>query len=297
MAHPIARRILKLRRMGVLGTGSFPGQIERALTIPDIHAAYRLIHDEFVDQGFIRALPWSMRIRIYEVLAECATFVAKVEGDVVGVMGVVLDLAGIGLPSDGAFKAEVDLLRSQGKRICSSINMAVRKEYRGGSLVFELIQACFAQAVAWQCDNAIMALSPSHVHFFCDVLQFQVFAEQRSYSTEVHDPVVLLTADFRTLEESYREVDLLLGEEAFLHDTCFELNPFYNKVVLWTTEATELFRDPSFLRKLLTRTSDFKSSLRPPELAALRLHWGEELFNAVFEVGCDEACSAMRWFT
>src|SRR5687768_16809771 len=101
------RKLGILKRTGLFGDNLKGCTIARASSADDLRQAYRLVHDVFLGSGFIDADPSGMRLRIYETMAETATFVAKVAGRVVAVLSIVEDSEDFGLPSDCVFKVEL----------------------------------------------------------------------------------------------------------------------------------------------------------------------------------------------
>ena len=277
------RRISMLKRMGVLSAEPFPGTVERALSVRDLHAAYRLVHDSYVAAHYIEPQPDGLRLRVFEALDHCATFVAKAGDKVVGVLALVRDTPEFRLPSDNAFNQELQSLRDEGQALCEMTSLAVRPEYRSTNICCELMRPCFAQGYAWGCDSGFLAISPSHVPFFRDVLQLELIGEQRSYSCDLDDPVVGMIVDAHEIEERYRLVDEMLGDEAFLHDKFFANNPCRDKVQSWAAAAAPRFRDPGFLRTLLCAPHTDAPRFHIHEYNALRTHWGDALFGEVFD--------------
>src|SRR5690349_15279258 len=92
------RKLGLLKRTGLFGDDLKGCTIERACSAEDLRQAYRLVHDVYLGTGFIHPVPSGMRLRIYETTAETATFIAKFEGRVVGVLSVVEDSPDLGLP-------------------------------------------------------------------------------------------------------------------------------------------------------------------------------------------------------
>src|SRR6185312_919209 len=87
-----ARRKMALLQQGGLFTGDTKGAtIRRAFTAEDLRKAYALVHDVFLGTGYMKPEPSGIRLRMFETLPETATFVAEVDGNVVGVLSVVGD--------------------------------------------------------------------------------------------------------------------------------------------------------------------------------------------------------------
>jgi hypothetical protein len=143
-----ARRLALFKRMGFFGANTLGYEITRATTLDDLVAAYSLVHDCFVERGYILPHPSGMRLRCHEAANEMATFVAKLNGQVIGVQSIIADSEDLGLPADGAFRREIDVLRNQGRCVYEATNEAIASLYRRTSLAVELIQPIFAQTLS-----------------------------------------------------------------------------------------------------------------------------------------------------
>ncbi|KPK49027.1 MAG: hypothetical protein AMK72_05570, partial [Planctomycetes bacterium SM23_25] len=111
-----AKKVALLKRLGLFDADDRSVVVRRAIVRDDLARAYRLVHDVFVDKGYIDPGPNGIRIRLFEALPEMATFVAEVDRRIVAVMSIVPDSEDLGLPSDKAFSQELDGLRSAGRR-------------------------------------------------------------------------------------------------------------------------------------------------------------------------------------
>ena len=272
-----ARKLRLLKRSGLFGGDTKGATIERACGADDLVAAYRLVHDVYLGTGYIKAEPSGMRLRIFETTSETATFVAKVDGRVVGVLSIVGDSPELGLPSDSAFKPELDALRKTGARLCEATNQAVADEYRKTAVPTELMRCAVAHMTKAGYDEAIATVSPNHNGFY-DLLKFRLVGSERSYSTKLHDPVVALSMNIA----QYREVPgELNAAEQFVYDFMAAGNTFLNRVVIWAKQARQQFLNPELLERLFVSERNFLSECTRTELNILNRRWGQELFCAV----------------
>jgi ribosomal protein S18 acetylase RimI-like enzyme len=281
------RKLGLLRRSGLFGENLKGCTIERAYSAEDLRQAYRLVHDVFLGRGFIDPDPSRMRVRIYETTPETATFVAK-EGDrVVAVLSVVEDSEDLGLPSDCAFKDELDALRRAGRRLCEVTNQAVAEDYRKSAVPTELMRCAIAVSLTGGYDEAIAAVSPNHNGFY-DLLGFRPVGSLRSYSKTVDDPVVALSMDI----DQYRTRQRNLSSAAqFIRDFLTDGNQFLSRVSEWAAEARRQFLNPELLRQLFVLEKNIFSSFDSAELGILHRRWGDETFAAVMDVHSDVASS------
>lgn len=272
-----SRKLAFLQRAGLFGEDTKGAIIERAYTLEDLRKAYRLVHEVYLGTGFLNPEPSGVRLRIYETTSETATFVAKKDGEVVGVLSVVGDSADLGLPSNAAFKPELDALRATGARLCEITNQAVAEEYRKSAVATELMRCAIAHQMMAGYHFAVASVSPSHNGFY-DLLGFHPIGTQRSYSQKLHDPVIALCLNI----DHYRKpADGLTPTQKFIHQLATEANPFLHKVSEWARQAVKHFLNPELLEQLFVADRNFLGECTPGELTILQRRWGQELFSAV----------------
>lgn len=272
------RRIARFRRFGLMNGCGPEVVIERATSIQDLAAAYSLVHQVFHDErSYITPQQGGMRLRVFEALPEMATFVAKIDGQVIAVTSLVPDSPDLGLPSDQAFGRELGQLRASGRLVAEVTNLAVDPMYRNTPVFFDLTRCCFAQAEACGYDDLFVAISPEHGAFFEHVLLFEPCGDRRSYSDKILDIVEGKRLDLHNIEQRAIDTDALLGPEAFLHDFYFSGNRFHRYVKVWPKQAARLFSAAHLLRELFVKRTGFLARCTPDELEAIRRRWGSVL--------------------
>jgi hypothetical protein len=263
-----------MRKAGMFDTHRSGATIERAVTVSALKEAYSLVHDVYVDKGYIQPCAGNARVRKFEALPETATFIARVRGRIVAVTSLVPDSPDLGLPSDHTFCAELGLLRSEPGKVCEISNLAVAPEYRRTSVFLQLTQACFAHALATGCGNLFIAISPGHVPFFRDILQFEPWGPRRCYCEEVEDIVEGMKLCIPEVESLGRQLDHQIGPEgAFLYDFYFATNPYHGHVRNWAAWADGTFSDPLMLKAFLHFCSRLLERCDIDEIDAVRRHW------------------------
>lgn len=282
-----SRKWALLERTGFFGTDVRGCSIERACEAADLRAAYQLVHNVFVGTGYIKPEKGGIRLRIFEATADTATFVAKKDDVVVGVLSVVPDTAELGLPSDIAFKAELDSLRATGARLCEITNQAVSREFRRSSVLTELMRCAIAYMIQAGYERALAAVSPNHKNFY-NLVGFQSLGSLRSYSDKLHDPVVAIFLSI----DLYRSDQPAEGINPAVHRHAATANPFLASATDWTRRARERFLSPDLLRNLLVSGRNFLSECTPAELSYLRKSWGANLFDQVMSRPADSGGKA-----
>jgi hypothetical protein len=272
-----------LKRAGLFSSDTHGALIHRATRLEDLLAAYRLTHDVFVEQGYIHPDPTGVRIRAYEALPETATFIARTEPDVVGVTSVVQDSSDLGLPADHAFKAELDQLRGDERVICEGTNWLVADSHRSSAVMSELMRCSFAHACWNQCTDFVGAVSPGHAKFY-QLLGFEIYGAQRSYSKDIEDPVVLVRMDLTSLEGRFEGVEAGFEDvESFLKGYYIEHNPYHRNVATWQITADRLFADPTLLHMLFVSETDFLPRCDARTLEAIALRWKQVPLERVWK--------------
>lgn len=286
------QKLRRLKRSGLFGNDTKGATIKRACSADELRKAYRLVHDVFMETGFLRPEPSGMRLRIFETSSETATFIAEKNGEVVGVLSVVGDSGDLGLPSDGAFGPELATLRATGVRLCELTNQAVAVGYRKTAISTELMRCAVAHGMQAGYHEAIATVSPSHRGFY-KLIGFDQLGSERSYSTKLYDPVIALRIDFNVCRQPPNE----MSEAAcFLHHFAMEGNQFMALVNGWAKSARRQFLNADLLEQLFVQDRNFISECTAEELAILRRRWGQEIFQMV-TWSLDFAAQEQRDFT
>jgi ribosomal protein S18 acetylase RimI-like enzyme len=270
------RRIALLRRCGLFSDDHRGARITRAATLEDLRSAYKLVHSVYLGTGYIPPERGDIRLRIFETSSETATFVAKHEGRVVGVISVIRD-SEYGLPSDASFRPELDALRAQDKYLSEVTNQVVDPAFRETGLPTALIRCAVGHGIEAGFDEGIAAVSPSHNSFY-EMLGFRLIGTERSYSQKVHDPVVLLSMDV----DYYRRP--FAGDDAaaeFVYRFLSSENHFRAYVDAWEKRAERNFLSAELLESLFISERNFLEECTPEELEILHRRWGSEMFKMV----------------
>lgn len=278
------RKMALLKRSGLFGGDTGGARITRAATLEDLRAAYKLVHKVYLGTGFIKAEDAGMRLRIFETTSDTATFIAKKDGKVVGVLSIIEDTPELGLPSDSAFKEELDVLRAMGRKLGEVTNQAVDEEFRKTALPTELMRCAIAHGFEMGFDMGIATVSPSHNGFY-ELLGFrplrledEPWSGPRSYSNKLHDPVVALRINLNDYRRPANETEQV---ERFVHKFLGEENPYTAYVSAWEERARRSFLHADLLEELFVRERNFLAECTADELKVLERRWGRELFRVV----------------
>lgn len=278
-----SRRMRLMERRGMFGALPPGVEISRAIKIDDLLDAYRLVHDSYIETGYISPHPFGIRLRIFETMPETATFIAKADGRIVGVTTAVIDSPKLGVPADKVFKKEIDEQRRNGLHPCEGTNWVIAHEYRSTNIMPELMRVCFAHSLATGCNGMLANVSPGHQPFY-NILCFDNIGSERSSSPDIDDPVVLQLNDYRnffprmTACQPGEDSDDAVVNRFFITD-----NPYIEKVKFWASLAEPAFLTPTLLHELFVEKSNYLADCNEKELNIIRQHWGDDLYQEVFQ--------------
>jgi hypothetical protein len=140
---------------------------ELARTQEDIEAAFKLLHDTYVEEGFIETQQSGMRVIVQHALPSTSLLVAKLKGRVIGTISVIRDTP-IGLPMEKAFN--ISHLKSHGRRVSELSGLAIHPDFRrnkGENIFFPL--TLFATTHAQNScgtDILVWTLYPKQADFY-----------------------------------------------------------------------------------------------------------------------------------
>lgn len=152
-------------------------EIQLAKTKEDLEAAYSLLHDVYVEIGFMEPHPSGMRLNVYNMLPHTSTVVAKINGEVVGTISIVRDNP-LGLPLDES--VDTQSYRKPGWQVAEVTGLAVARPWRGqGQILFPLLKFTYEYAVGYLGVEAFqVATALKKEDFFRALLFFEPITEQ-----------------------------------------------------------------------------------------------------------------------
>lgn len=252
--------------------------IERARTFEDLRDAYKLVYEIYAKNGLIVNYNSSIRLRVFEASPNMATFIAKKDGKIIGVLSVIGDSQELGLPSDESFKEELDILRQQGLKICEMTNQVVAEESRKGSIFSELMRCAAAHCFKFGYDENVATISPNHYKFY-NFMGFRKIGEQKSYSKDYNDPVIPMSIN---TQYYCKEPEKLNRKDLFIYNYFItEGKYFLDKVVDWKKDYQSFFLNRNLLKKLFYMESGFLLESDKDIINKIENLWGKELLNSV----------------
>jgi len=183
-----------------------------AITRAELDAASRIVHQCYVDRGYVHPSSDGRHVSPYLAMPSTAVFVARADGVVVATVSLLEDSA-LQLPCDELYPAEMGVLRRAGLRVAEVSALAVSQEHRGvalhamGSLVH--VVGVYGRDLA-DVDYLCIAVHPRHAPFYESRLQFRRFGGLKSYAAVNGAPAVGLLLDLREMDRP-RDTDSFAG--------------------------------------------------------------------------------------
>jgi hypothetical protein len=176
-------------------------------TQEELEAAYRLVHDVYVQEGYAEPHPSGLRVNLRYALPTTATFVAKAADEVLMTQTLIGD-SPLGVPMDMIFSAELYELRRQGRYIAEVGAFASHPEFRGRKQVVGM----YTNKIMWSyairnlgADDLVIAVNPKHEWVYKHLLLFErINRGVRRYAYVNDAPAIAMRLDLRSCERRWR---------------------------------------------------------------------------------------------
>ena len=148
-------------------------QLKIAETQEELEACFRLLHDAYVNAGFMKPDPSGMRVTIYHALPTTTTLCAKYDGEVVGTLSLIRDSV-FGFPLQSIF--DLSGVRSKEGNIAEVSALAVHPKFRktGGAILFPLMKFMYEYCVTFfDTRHLVIAVNPNRIEMYESLLFFQ----------------------------------------------------------------------------------------------------------------------------
>ncbi len=177
-----------------------------AETREELEACFTLLHDAYVDSGFMTPDPSGMRVTIYHALPTTTTLCAKIDDRVVGTISLIRESA-LGFPLQRIF--DLTAVRAKEGNIAEVSALAVHPKFRrtGGSILFPLMKFMYEYCTTFfDTRHLVIAVNPRHIEMYESLLFFQRLSANvvENYDFVNGAPAVGATLDLRAAPETFR---------------------------------------------------------------------------------------------
>ena len=221
-----------------------------ARTREDLAAAFRLVHDTYVHEGYMDPDPSGMRFSIHHSLPFSTTFLAEKDGEVVITTTLFLD-SPIGLPADALYKVELDDLRREGRLVAEIGSFAAAAHCRnlGLKAALHIQKLLFLYTFEYlSVDDTIITIHPRHRDYYKYILLFEQIGIEKVYHRVKGSPAIAMHLNLRTIKSRLQKayagnaLDRNLFEFIYLRKSpCLEMPDKKAPVIVWDRDLFTYF--------------------------------------------------------
>ncbi len=253
-----------------------------AETKEELEACFRILHDAYVAQGYMRPAPSGLRVTSYHALPTTTTLCAKFDGRVIGTITIIRDGV-FGFPLQSAF--DLAPVRDKGGNIAEISALAIDPAFRksGGSVLFPLLKFMYGYCRDYfDTRHLIIAVNPKMIELYESVLFFERLAERpvKRYAFANGAPAVGATLDLAMAPDRFRAAYGGRTARKDLYDYFVSVNI---KGIRMPERVISLTNDPVLTPELLdhffNRRTDVFSTLDARQLGMLREVYVEPAFR------------------
>ncbi len=177
-------------------------------TREELEAAYRLVHDVYVREGYTDPHSSGLRVNLRYALPTTATVIGKLDGTVVITLTAIGD-SPLGLPMDMIFSEELYRFRCQGRYLVEVGALASHPEFRRREQALALFadKAIVLYSIRnLGADDMVIAVNPKHEWVYRHLLLFETISRGVKRYRYVNDaPAIAMRLDLtRCLERWHR---------------------------------------------------------------------------------------------
>ncbi len=181
-------------------------QLKIADTQEELAACFALLHDAYVNEGYMVLDPSGMRVTMYHALPTTTTLCAKYDGEVVGTISLIREGV-FGFPLQAVF--DLAPVRAKAGQIAEVSALAVHPKYRktGGAILFPLMKFMYEYCTAFfDTRHLVIAVHPTRIDLYESLLFFKHLAENRvdGYDFANGAPAIGATLDLQTAPETLK---------------------------------------------------------------------------------------------
>lgn len=181
--------------------------IRRADSRASRERAWSLVHRRYLDKGYAAPgdTPW--RATVHDMEAGTRTFFTETgpQANLLATFTLVAD-GPLGLLMDGGWKASLDELRSQGRRLREATKLAVADTEAGDGIahLMPLFRVALLESRRCQATDILLTVNPRHRGFYKKVLGFTELAPAQALASVLGAPGVPLRFDLLAAPEFFR---------------------------------------------------------------------------------------------
>lgn len=197
-------------------------------TRQELDAAYRLVHDVYVKEGYSDHHESGMRVNLRYALPTTATVIGKLGEQVVITLTVIGD-SPLGLPMDMIFSEELYRLRCRGRYVAEVGALASHPSFRRRQQAIALFadKAIVRYAIRnLGADDMVIAVNPKHEWVYKHLLLFETISRGvKDYHYVKDAPAIAMRLDLNACVERWRRAYAGRPAGRNFHEFYVEENP------------------------------------------------------------------------
>lgn len=233
---PMAELRRKMNRIGLPDFQTNPDRVSfrKATSVDDYLSCFRLLHDVYVDAGFIKPSIPPLRIIPQHSNPDAVVFMGCVPDDQAGTVPIYTasifpdNKDGFDLPMDTEFRPQLGMLRDQGRHLVEIGCLASHPLYRKGDKKIPMLGNRMLVSYAINtlgADDLVITVHPKYLKIYEDILLFERIGEVSSYSYVNNNPAVALRQDLHTWPQRLQRIYGKKPKEKNLFHFLFKSGP------------------------------------------------------------------------
>ena len=241
---PVAELRKKMNRIGLPDFQTNPDRVSfrKASSVDDYLSCFSLLHDVYVDAGFIKPSIPPLRIIRQHSNPDAVVLMGCVPDDQVCSMPIYTASIfpdnkkdGFDLPMDTEFRQQLDDLRDQDRQLVEIGCLASHPLYRKGDKKIPMLGNRMLVSYAintFGADDLVITVHPKYLKIYEDILLFERIGEVSSYSYVNNNPAVALRQNLHTWPERLKKIYGKKPIEKNLYHFLFESGPISDAMAL-----------------------------------------------------------------
>jgi hypothetical protein len=196
-------------------------------TRDELEAAYRLVHEVYVSEGYTDPHRSGLRVNLRYALPTTATIVGLCEGSVVITLTVIGD-SPLGLPMDMIFSEELYAFRKRGRYLVEIGALASHPDYRKRQQALALYADKASLLYAMRhlgADDAVIAVNPRHEWVYKYLMLFETISTVKGYQYVNGAPAVAMRLELGSSVDRWAKAYASRPSDRNFHDFFVTADP------------------------------------------------------------------------
>ena len=180
-------------------------QCKIARSTEELEAACRIVHDSYVQAGYMDPQPSGLRLTLHHALPKTTIFLVTRDEQFIATSTLFPD-SPLGLPMDSLYREELNRLRLSGRILGEVGSLAVHREFREPNPTLPLFIHKMIYRYALEnlkMDDTVLTINPRHQLYYQHVMLCEKIGEEKSYQTVNGNPAIALRNDLATLKPRF----------------------------------------------------------------------------------------------